>query len=1030
MTIRGRMLTLLAIFLCVVSLPAGAVEYTFRRAVGARGGPGAVDGNGPLARFNQPTGIVADASGTLYVVDRGNAVIRTIDLSGAVRTFAGIANSGCSSIDGVRNDARFCQPWDVALDSAGNVFVAEASSARIRRITPGGSVTTFAGDGTPGYTDGTGTAARFMFPTSIAIDANDILYVTDTDAHTIRKITPAGVVTTLAGTGGLSGSTDATGAAARFQSPQGITVAANGNIYVADTGNHTIRKITPAALVSTLAGTAGVWGFLDATGTAAQFNLPTGISVGPDGNLAVADLGNHAIRKVTPAGAVVTWAGGPSNACAGTDGSWAVASLCNPGEVFVDRLGTTYFAEQNGHTIRAITPALEVSTIAGMITTTGSADGSIATASFTSLAGVIQRGSLIHVTDGNAIRTISLLVGAVVTSAGDVVTQGSSDGNGTAARFRRLSGLVADSSGNLFVCDTANHTIRKIDTSWNVTTFAGKASTPGAVDATGGNARFDQPVWIAIDAANNLYVTERGNYTVRKISPSAVVTTLAGTAGVSGLVDGTGTAARFIDPAGIACDSSGNLFVADSTAIRRVTAAGVVTTLAGSTAGGASDGTGPEAFFTDLKGIAIAPDGALVAADYSLIRRITTAGVVTTIGGVPQGTHGTEEGTSTVARFYYPQGIGIGPSGDLLIVHSARLVVGSPRIEDEATIDDTDGPLHVQRTLDSSPTTATSWKWSIVRRPAGSTAVLSDDTAPAPTFTPDVPDRFTFRLAATTMTGTGSITDVSLEPPCPVLSFGPSSLFPGLIGLPYAQTLLAANGTAPYRWEFQIGTLPPGITLTPTGQLVGTPTTTGLYEFDVVAEDSFGCRGDGSYQILVSNGPPNLVATGTPASVTVTWTNTGAALYKIFRKSAGTGFAQIATTISPTFSDFNVQANSAYAYYVKASVAMIDSAESNRDLATTHVFTDDPLVPGTIVKLVHLNQLRSAANSVRSLAGQSLLAITSETIIRKEPLTTLRQTINDARTALGIPTLIWTDITPGVTKVSTSHFTQLRNAVK
>ena len=1030
MTVRGRMLTLFALILCVVSFPALAVEYTFQRVVGTMGGPGAVDGNGALARFNEPTGIVADDAGTVYVADRSNNVIRVINQWGEVRTLAGLAGSDCSAIDGSRSDARMCSPTDVALDSHGNLFVANSSNPPvIRKITPGGFVTFFAGANLPGYSDGLGTAAQFTFPSSLAIDVNDNIYVADTWAHTIRKITPAGVVTTLAGTGGLSGSADLTGPAARFNSPQGISVAADGNVYVADTGNHTIRRITPAGAVSTLAGTAGEAGYINASGAAARFNTPMGLDVDPDGHLSVADWGNHVIRKVTTAGVVITWAGVPGTECGGKDGSWSTATFCAPRDLFVNGHGTTFIADQYAHTIREITPSLVVNTVAGMIMSTGTIDGTLTDARFTLLQGVVQRGPNIYLIDQHAIRGVNVALGGVVTSAGNVVLAGTADANGTNARFAYPTGIVADSSGNLFVCDSTNHTIRKIDPSWNVTTFAGKALTPGAVDATGPDARFNRPAWIAIDSSDTLYVTEEGNFTVRKITPGAVVTTLAGTAGVPGLIDGTGVAARFVGPAGIGCDSSGNVLVNDQTAVRHITPLGVVTTLAGSAGGGSNDGIGSEAHFSGLRGLAVGADDTIFVASGDTIRRITTGAVVTTIGGNASQS-GTEDGTGAVSRFDYPRGIAIDAAGNLLIVHDARLVIGSPRIEDEATIDDTDGPLHVQRTLDSSPTTATSWKWSIVRRPAGSIAELSSETAISPTFTPDVPDRYTFRLTATTLANTASITDVSLEPPCPVLAFGPSSLYPGLIGLPYAQTLIASNGTAPYRWEFQIGTLPPGITLTATGQLVGTPTTTGFYEFDVVAEDAFGCRGDGSYQILVSNGPPNLVATGTPASVTVSWTNTGAALYKIFRKAAGTGFVQIGTSISPTYNDSSVVANKAYAYSVKATVGMIDSAESNRDLATTHAFTDDPLLAGTIVRLMHLNQIRSAANSVRSLAGQSLLAITAETIIRKEPITTLQQAITEARSALGITAVMWIDITPGVTKVSTSHFTQLRNAVK
>ena len=180
----------------------------------------------------------------------------------------------------------------------------------IRKITPAGVVTTFAGTaGQSGSADGTGAAARFTNPEGTAVDGAGNVYVADTFNDTIRKITPAGVVTTLAGTAGQGGSADGTGAAARFAFPTGVAVDGAGNVYVADTDNDTIRKITPAGVVTTLAGTAGQSGSADGTGAAARFNSPFGLAVDGAGNIYVADEDNDAIREITPAGVVSTLAG-------------------------------------------------------------------------------------------------------------------------------------------------------------------------------------------------------------------------------------------------------------------------------------------------------------------------------------------------------------------------------------------------------------------------------------------------------------------------------------------------------------------------------------------------------------------------------------------------------------------------------------------------------------------------------------------------------------------------------------------------
>jgi glucose/arabinose dehydrogenase len=191
----------------------------------------------------------------------------------------------------------------VAVDGDGNLYVTDRQNHTIRKITPAGVVTTLAGTaGSYGSADGTGADARFYYPYGVAVDGDGNVYVADTINHTIRKITPAGVVTTLAGTAGAVGSTDGTGADARFNEPYGVAVDGDGNVYVTDRYNHTIRKITPAGVVTTWAGAEGESGFVDGIGRAAFFDYPSGVAVDGDGNVYVADNSNHAIRKVTPAG--------------------------------------------------------------------------------------------------------------------------------------------------------------------------------------------------------------------------------------------------------------------------------------------------------------------------------------------------------------------------------------------------------------------------------------------------------------------------------------------------------------------------------------------------------------------------------------------------------------------------------------------------------------------------------------------------------------------------------------------------------
>jgi type 1 glutamine amidotransferase len=320
-------------------------------------------------------------------------------------TLAGAAGVA-GSADGARGTARFDFPNGIAVDAGGNIYVTEKVNGTVRKITADGVVSAFAGSPIgPGNADGTGTAARFYSPSGIAADAAGNLYVADTGNHTIRKMTPAGIVSTLAGFAGNRGSADGVGSAARFSSPSGIAVDGSGNLYVADTGNDTIRRITPNGTVATFAGLAGSRGSVDGVGNAARFAGPLAVAVDGSGNLFVADE-SPAIRKIMPQGVVAT--------------------------------------------------------LAGRADSTGTADGSAAAARFVRPLGVAVDGNgTVYVTDNNAtLRTISA-AGIVSTIAGAPDRRGRTDGIGVDARFGPAVGVAVDASGTLYLADGANHTIRR-----------------------------------------------------------------------------------------------------------------------------------------------------------------------------------------------------------------------------------------------------------------------------------------------------------------------------------------------------------------------------------------------------------------------------------------------------------------------------------------------------------------------------------------------------------------------------------------
>ncbi|MBE2284096.1 MAG: DUF839 domain-containing protein [Prosthecobacter sp.] len=340
----------LAGMLVVLVTPAAAQSYQWSVFAGQAGSPGSTNATGTTARFENPHGLSFDAAGNLYVAEWGANTIRKITPAGVVSTFAGLAGAQ-GSADGSGSAARFKRPHDTAVDAAGNVYVADAENHTIRKITPAGVVSTFAGlAGSAGSTNGTGTAARFNYPTSVATDSSGNVYVGDFSNHLVRKITPAGVVTTLAGLAGSAGVVNGTGSAARFNSPTGIAVDAAGNLFLADYSGHTIRKVTPAGVVTTVAGLAGSSGSADGAGSSARFYSPSEIALDAAGNLHVADIYNQTIRRVTPAG-VVTTTGGLPGVSGSAVGIGLKARFALPSGIATGPDGHLYVAEHSNHRI-------------------------------------------------------------------------------------------------------------------------------------------------------------------------------------------------------------------------------------------------------------------------------------------------------------------------------------------------------------------------------------------------------------------------------------------------------------------------------------------------------------------------------------------------------------------------------------------------------------------------------------------------------------------------------------------------------
>lgn len=541
--------------------------------------------------------------------------------------------------------------------------------------------------GTPGGSgsiDGAVGTARFNSPSAVAMDGGGNMYVADSANNTIRKITSTGVVTTLVGTPGVSGSSDGVGSAAQFNYPTGVAVDGDGNIYVADSGNYTIRKITPEGTVTTLAGSAGQYGSTDGSGGSALFGYFTGITVNGE-SILVADTFNHTIRQVATGGVVTTVVGNPGQPGA-LDGAGSSALFDHPAGVTVDGVGNIYVADTSNHAIRKITAGGVVTTLAGNPALAGRMDGTGTVALFNFPCGVsADAGGNVYVadTDSNTIRKVTQS-GVVTTIAGTSGTAGMVNGTGTAASFRNPQGLYVDGNGTIYVADTGNQAIRKVSYGV-VTTFAGSPMQSGYATGTGIAAQFNHPTGMVLDSVGNIYVADTYSPILRKVTSAGVVTTIGGKPG--SMANGNGdiwSGCSYNYPAGMALELSGSYFyVADTYnhTIRKVATASsrpyTVTTFAG-TAGlqGCADATGTAATFNNPIGLVIDSGTNLYVADsYNHTIRQITAAGVVTTIAGTPNVSGTTDGIGGDALFNYPTWMAIDSGTNLYVADSENYTI-------------------------------------------------------------------------------------------------------------------------------------------------------------------------------------------------------------------------------------------------------------------------------------------------------------------------------------------------------------------
>ena len=618
-----------------------------------------------------PQYIAADRAGNVFFANQ-STVLRLDARTGLLTLVAGNGTTGFSGDNGPATSAQLAYPSGVAVDSAGNVYIADTTNQRIRKVS-NGVITTVAGGGASFGDNGPATSAQLNTPTGVAVDSAGNLYIADIGNQRVRRVSN-GVITTVAGSGvccGFSGDNGpATGA--QLGGPYGIAVDSAGNLYIADSNNQRIREVSNG-VITTVAGNGVCCGFSGDNGpaTSAQLGVPAAVAVDSAGNLYIADTSNNRIRKVS-GGVITTVAGNGTPGFSGDNGPATSAQFNAPYGVAVDSAGSLYIADSANNVIRKVSAGV-ISSVAGNGTPSFSGDNGPATsAQLLDPYGVaVDSVGNLYVADtaNNCVRKVSN--GVITTVAGNA-TYGFSGDNGPAAsaQLRHPYGVAVDSAGNLYIADYDNNRIRKVSNG-QITTVAGN----GGYGSSGDNgpatsAELYQPTGVAVDSAGNLYIADWGGSRIRKVT-NGTITTVAG-GGLSGLGDnGPATSAQLSVPAGVAVDSAGNLYIADEDNCRiRKVSNGVITTVAGSGTVGFSGDNGPaiSAQLTYPSGVAVDSAGNLYIADAGNFRiRKVSNGVITTVAG--DGTRGLsgDNGPATSAQLSRPWGVAVDSAGNVYI---------------------------------------------------------------------------------------------------------------------------------------------------------------------------------------------------------------------------------------------------------------------------------------------------------------------------------------------------------------------------
>lgn len=538
-------------------------------------------GPATLAGLDSPNEVALDSSGNLFIADTNDARIRRVDaVTGIITTVAGTGTWGFSGDGGPATSAELSFPEGVAVDNAGNLFIGDTGNARVRRVdAASGVITTVAGDGTFGFSGdgGPATSAELNSAVGVALDSSSNLFLADWGNSRIRRVDGVtGIITTLAGTGVFGfGGDGGPASGADLNNPYGDSIDATGNVFIGDTWNYRIRRVDAASgIITTVAGNGTVEDGGPATN--AVLDSPYGVAVDPSGNLFIADYSNSRIRRVDVATGIISTVAGngtycyPTPTACGDGGSALNAELDTPTGAAVDTSDDIFIGDINSPNVRRVDGISgTITAIAGNGTFGDAGDGGPATsAELESVWGLgLDSSDNLYIAANGRIRRVDAVTGIITTAAGNGVPGFSGDGGpATGAQLNDPRGVAVDASGNLYIADTANFRIRRVDaTTGIITTVAGNGTCPFSGD--GGpavNAGICSPDGVAVDSAGNLFIAETGDDRVRRVDAATqTITTVAGngTGGFHG--DGGPATSAGLYVSGVAIDSASNLYIAD-----------------------------------------------------------------------------------------------------------------------------------------------------------------------------------------------------------------------------------------------------------------------------------------------------------------------------------------------------------------------------------------------------------------------------------------------------------------------------------